>query len=342
MFSIARTLAWFALLTATAAKLGASTVVGDNVPSESVSYDVHLSHGLHIPRVGLGTAGLPGKTVAVVREALAAGVRLLDSAQAEEWYSEEDVGKGIVEYCAESEGNRNQLWDLVIITKIHPRSFREDLMRDIITRSRQLFYSGWYPTKESLDVVLLHSPYCWTGHCTKEEEAISWQEAWKSLEKFKERGKIRAIGVSNFDVNQLKELEGFANTKIAIVQNWMDPLHQDVQVRKFCKDRGIVYMAYSSLGTQWDGKFRGRNPVLENKTLQKISIEHETSVAAVVASWLLQEGVITIPRASSTEHIRENAFFGKRGDDGSFPVFLTYSNMQDIRSIDGSVGVPWE
>jgi len=309
---------------------------------QSLSWDVWVSHGFHIPRVGLGTAALGRKTAEVMVDALSSGVRLIDSAQAPEWYSEKGVGDGIVQFCDKMPGNRDELWDLIIVTKIHPRSYREDKMREMISRSKSSFYSGWNPSKESLDIVLLHSPYCWAGHCTKEEETHTWQEAWRNLEKLKQEGIIRAIGVSNFDRSQLEELETLASTRIAVVQNWMDPFNQDVESRMFCKAHGITYMAYSSMGTQWEAKFPENNPVLTDKTLLDIAHQHQTSVGAVVSSWLLQEGVIAIPRASKLEHIRENAFHKRRLGDGSLPVFLSPQDIDRIRNLDGSKGLPWD
>lgn len=327
-----------ALFSLAVARLGSQDEQQPPNHEAAVSFDLHLIHQLHIPRVGLGTAGLPGKTASVVQSALEAGVRLIDTAQAAEWYSEEDAGRGVAAYHAAHGG----LSDLVIVTKVHPRSFREDKLRSMVERSRTLLYQAWQPSRDHLDVVLLHSPYCWQGHCSKEEESHSWQNAWRALERLKEEGTVKAIGVSNFDAAQLAELEAMANTKVSVVQNWMDPFNQDQGVRDFCRLHGITYMAYSSMGTQWESKFRGSNPVLSDKTLAGIATAHQTSIAAVITSWLLQEGVVAIPRASSVTHIQENAFAGRRTNTGDFPVFLSAADLATIRRLDGSKGTPWE
>lgn len=315
-----------------------------DVHTDSVAYDLHVSHGVHMPRIGLGTAAMSGKTVEVVKYAISVGVRLIDTAQAKEWYSEEDVGEGIVQYCQElGEEKCDAIADeLTIVTKIHPRSFREDKMRRMLEQSKHLLYSSWNPDKDSLDIVLLHSPYCWTGHCSREEESHSWQNAWRTLEALKEEGMAKAIGVSNFDIKQLEELDSLANAKIAVVQNWMDPFNQDRLVRAFCSKRGIAYMAYSSLGTQWEGKFQGNNPVLSDPTLLGIAKMHKTSVAAVVNSWLLQEGVVAIPRTTTFDHIRQNAFTDRILDNGHIPVFLSDADIEIIRGLDGTKGTLWE
>lgn len=349
MRAILSILAWSLAL----ARLGSQTH-GTDAETTSVSFDLHLLHQLHIPRIGLGTAALAGRGASVVHIALKAGVLLIDTAQATEWYAEEDVGRGIAEYHRELLENVKQqphevsaqssLADLVVVTKVHPRSFREDRLREMVERSRALLYDAWQPDRDHLDVVLLHSPYCWQGHCSKEEESHSWQNAWRALERLKEEGRVKAIGVSNFDYAQLTELEGMANSKVSVVQNWMDPFNQDKRVRDFCRLHGMTYMAYSSMGTQWEGHAQssGGNPILNNPTLLGIAAAHGTSVAAVVTSWLLQEGVVGIPRASSEAHIEENAFTGRRLPNGNLPVFLSSPDMAAIRSLDGKMGTPWD
>lgn len=84
--------------------------------------------------------------------------------------------------------------------------------------------------KNKLDVVLLHSPRCWTGHCTLEEDSYRWQDAWRNLEALYEQGYVSNIGVSNFNPSELMELLQLAKQPVTVVQNWMDPFHQDKEV----------------------------------------------------------------------------------------------------------------
>jgi diketogulonate reductase-like aldo/keto reductase len=134
--------------------------------------------------------------------------------------------------------------------------------------------------KNTLDVVLLHAPWCWAGHCSKEEETYSWKEAWNSLEKIKLDGDVFAIGVSNFDVNLLQQLLQMTNTKVSVIQNWMDPFHQDKEVRKLCEENNIIYMAYSSQGTQWEGNLR-YNPLHRSSLLINIAAKHNETLYQV-------------------------------------------------------------
>lgn len=127
-----------------------------------------------------------------------------------------------------------------------------------------------------------------------------------------------------------------SNTKIAIVQNWMDPLHQDRATRELAQANGIAYMAYSSYGTQWQGKRKLGEPdnlVLQNKELLRIAEKHDRTVPAVINSWLTQLKVVAIPRSSSQDHVIENAQHSE---------FLDHSDMIAIEALDGSAGTPWD
>jgi len=291
-----------------------------------------LSRGMHIPLIGLGTAGLRDATSKIVHTALSAGVRLIDTAQASEWYDEEQVGSGIREFLKNNNGYT--LDDFVLVTKIHPRSFEFRRMEERLDQS--IKYLHGESSQRALDVVLLHSPRCWSGHCNEEEESHTWQEGWRNLEQFKAEGKVLEIGVSNFDYEELREVLSISNTKIAIIQNWMDPLHQDKATRELAQANGIAYMAYSSYGTQWQGRRRrlgeSDNPVLHNKELLRIAEKHGVTVPQVINSWLSQLKVVAIPRSSSEDHVIENS---------KHREFLDEIDMYDIKALDGSMGT-WD
>lgn len=166
--------------------------------------------GLRMAAVGMGTAGLQAETERVVCVGLREGFRLFDTAQAREWYQEEGLGRALAS-CGVA------VQDVMVVTKVHPRSFELGAMRAAVQRSRQLIYGEALGV---LDVVLLHAPTCWRGHCTPEQERHGWREGWANLETMKEDGLVRHIGVSNFDEELLSELLAVANRKVAVVQNW--------------------------------------------------------------------------------------------------------------------------
>ncbi len=303
----------------------------------------HENNGkFSMPNIGLGTAGLQANTQSAVIQSLDYGVRLIDTAQAQEWYNEYEVGQAISRY--ETDNNLSPE-DILIVTKVHPRSFGYEAMDQKLAESRQLL------NRSSLDVVLLHSPDCWPGHCTKEEQAVTWQSGWRHLEQLRDKHNIRAIGVSNFDVDRLEELvRSLANSKVTVVQNWMDPFHQDREVRAFAAAHRIHYMAYSSFGTQWGGnrRFENYNPVLTtdrrytaNAVLRDIAESHHISVAEVVISWAVQLGGLSIiPRSASAAHLHDN--FRHLQEQREQPVTLSAAEMAAIEALDGSIGLPWD
>jgi hypothetical protein len=143
-----------------------------------LSATLPMPRGPPLPRLGVGTAGLGGMGASVVQEALQWGVRLVDTAQAPEWYSEAEVGRGIEAFLQDRSAAAEGYGELFLVTKVHPRSFAPHALHDMLLRSRRLLTRGSQP----LDLVLLHSPFCWPGHCTAQEERVPWQRGWRALE----------------------------------------------------------------------------------------------------------------------------------------------------------------
>lgn len=113
-------------------------------------------------------------------------------------------------------------------------------------------------------------------------------------------------------------------------QNWMDPLHQDVEVRQWCEENGVMYTSYSTLGTQHRGD---KNPVLTHPVIVSIAKAHKVSPAVVVLSWALELGVGVIPRSSNPKHIKELAtVLGEDEDDFGLPL-PTLLNEEEVEKI---------
>lgn len=316
---------------------------------------VMVSGHLQLPLVGFGTAGLQSKTYEAVLAALHLGVRMIDSAQAQEWYNEVGVGSAVAEF----EDLSILTAPVVIVTKIHPRSYGSiDSMDEKLAQSKANFY------REGLDVVLLHAPWCWAGHCTPQEEAAGWETGWRNLVTLREKHAIQAIGVSNFPYDLLRKLVVDMGQTVDVVQNWMDPFHQDAEVREFCRQHDIQYMAYSSFGTQWN---RNPNPVLTSAALQTIADAHAVSVPQVVMKWLSAQQVVAIPRTSQVAHMEDNfaelihthrtrsAPHNTRQEcivdtdvgvgtcgEGASSWALSAEELSQIAALDGSLGTPWD
>jgi diketogulonate reductase-like aldo/keto reductase len=202
-------------------------------------------------------------------------------------------------------------------------------MKESLIRSQMDLYGR----NRKLDVALLHAPFCWQGHCTPQQEAYSWLHAWKNLENLHNQGYVSAIGASNLNPHQLRELLNSANSRVSVIQNWMDPFRQDKEVRSICKQYGIVYMAYSSLGGQWSYiSSVGYNPVLTHPTLQSIAEKHNTTISTVVLTWVLHEGAVIIPRSANKENIKTNAELLIK------KISLDEYDVRLIEGLDGTLG----
>lgn len=267
------------------------TVLAESAPSESPF--VVLNSGARMPRVGFGTAALGDGTAEAVKWALEAGYRSIDSAQAREWYREDLVGRAIAESGVPRE-------DLFLTSKLHPRHLGRE------TTTRQLDKSLRDLGTEYLDLFLLHYPQCWGRLCDGVEPEGTWRDSWRAMEALVAAGKIRSIGVSNFDLAQLRELREFAVVQPAVVQRNSDVFSADADVRLFCTAEGWQYEAYSSLGSQWMMRGHRENPVLKHETVTAIAERRGAAPAKVVLRWALQKGQVVIPRSSDRRRIADN------------------------------------
>ena len=280
----------------------------------AVSGFARLNSGALMPLVGFGTAGLGEATERAVLWALEAGYRSIDSAQAREWYREDLVGNAVAKSGVAREA-------LFLTSKLHPRHLGTN------ATLRQFQASLDDLRTDYLDLFLLHYPRCWGSLCERQPEG-TWQDSWRALEALHAAGKARAIGVSNFDAGELRELARVATVQPAVVQRNSDVFAADLGVRVFCTARGWQYEAYSSLGTQWLMKGHRTNPVLTAPAVVAVAERRGVSPAAVALRWALDKGQVVIPRSSNRERIEENL----RVLD--MPQ-LTESEMDELDKLDG-------
>jgi len=120
------------------------------------------------------------------------------------------------------------------------------------------------------------------------------------------KSQVKCLGVSNFGLSDLQELLRVATIPPAVVQSHSDPLSPAVSLQRFCKQHGIAFQAYSSMGTQHAMAHGGRNPVLTNPTIKSIAERYDVTTGQVVLGWAIQNGQLVIPRSSKREHIMQN------------------------------------
>ncbi len=275
------------------------------------------SGGMEMPSIGFGTAGLGSETKESVLNALEVGYRMLDTAQAPEWYREELVGEAL----GESNVKRK---DVFVTTKIHPRHLGRKGMDLIETSLRNL-------QTDYIDLVLLHYSECWGNLCQRGEVVPgTWKEAWRELERLvKEFKVVRFIGVSNFNANDLEQLHTFAKVQPLVVQFRSDLFAQDRRTMDVCAKYGWRFEAYSSLGGQW-WQYR-TNPVLNNDIVKSIAARHDVSPAMVVLNYaknVLRQTII--PRSRDRKHMEDSLL---RLD--SFA--LDNEEIERLKALDGKV-----
>ena len=153
---------------------------------------ITLNNRINMPLVGFGLAGKPN--IVSIKYAIKCGVRLFDTAQADEWYNERDLGHAL--QCF-PEINRG---DFFITTKLHPKNHGYNNTIQSFNKSLINLNTSY------IDLFLLHYPECWKELCGNYNTNETFHDSWRALEYLLKQGKVRAIGISNFNISQLQAL----------------------------------------------------------------------------------------------------------------------------------------
>lgn len=262
-----------------------------------------LSHSISpdasaIPALGFGTFLIdPADTAARVGEALHAGYRHIDTAQM--YNNEEGVGQAIADFLTETGMDRSELF---ITSKLNnPHHAPDDARREfeVTLEKLQLDY---------IDLFLIHWPM---------PEHDDYVDTWKTMLEFRDSGKARAVGVSNFHIDHLEKLEAKMGILPSVNQIEAHPYFGNLEVRTWCHERGIVIENWSPLG---------RGAVLDDPVINEIATETGATPAQVILAWHLASGCVIIPKASSPARIAENF--------GSTDVTLTSEQIERINALE--------
>ena len=254
---------------------------------------ITLSNGVEMPQMGYGVYQVtPDECERCVMDAISVGYRMIDTAQA--YHNEEAVGKA----WKKSGVSRDELF---LVSKVWISNYGDGkTMKSIDESLRKL-------QTDHIDLMLLHQPFC------------DRYGAYRDLERAYKAGKLRAIGVSNFYPDHLIDLA--SNVEIAPMVNKVEThvFNQQREARKYMDEFGTRIMAWAPLA-------EGRNGLFTNPVLAQIGEKHGKTVAQVALRWLLQSGVIIIPKSTHKERMAENL--------NLFDFELDADDMQAIASLD--------
>lgn len=246
----------------------------------------HFADGTAIPAIGLGMFDYGGKMeadpsrdeadLAAVHNAIKAGYRHFDTAEVySAGHSEELLGRALQKY---------ERGELFITTKVSPEHLRYDDVLAACDRSLKRLQTDY------IDMYLIHWP----------SKEIPLDESFRALNQLVDQGKIRRIGVSNFDVPLLEESVKLSETPLASNQVHYNVLYRKPQANgaiKFCEEHDILITAYSPV----------KDGVLTNATVQEIANRVGATPAQVALQWLVQQShVITIPKSGNSLRQQEN------------------------------------
>ena len=229
-----------------------------------------LNDNVRIPMAGIGTFLLtPDEAESSVLHALDDGYRLIDTANA--YCNEKAVGRAMKKSCLRRE-------DIFLETKLWP-AFYEQM--DAVERTLERLGTDY------IDLLLIHQP------------AGSYVAGYRLMERAYKEGKVRAIGLSNFDRAQIEEILSLCEVRPTVLQTELHPYHQELELKAFLRDNGIVAQAWYPLG-------HGDKALLEEPLFAELGEKYSKSAAQIILRWHIQDGNIVIPGSKDPDHIKAN------------------------------------
>lgn len=242
-----------------------------------------LSNGVKIPKVGYGTWQITNREECIegTLAALEAGYTHIDTAAA---YQNEQF---IAEALAKGKIDRKKIF---ITSKLHAAKKGYEIAKEEFYKTLANLQTDY------LDLYLIHAPRPW-GDTSSIDYMPQNIESWKAFEELYREGKIKAIGVSNFSIADLKTLMAATTIKPMVNQIKVHIGHSNTELVQFCQQEGILVEAYSPLAT---GK------IFENEQLKGIAEKYGVTVAQLSIRWCLQKEMLPLPKSVNRKRIFEN------------------------------------
>ena len=249
-----------------------------------------LNNGNKMPMAGIGVFLLkPEETELSVLSALTDGIRLIDTANA--YMNEKAVGRAMKKSGVARE-------DIFLVTKLWPTVYTDENAVDETLARLGTDY---------VDLLFLHQP------------AGDWRTGYKMMEKAYKEGKAKALGVSNFPIEWLKEIIETAEIKPQMVQVEAHPYFPQTELKKVLAETGMGLMAWYPLG-------HGDKNLINEPVFTKLAEKYGKSNAQIILRWHVQSGNVIFPGSRNPAHIRDNF--------NIFDFTLTDEEMAEIASVD--------
>ena len=249
-----------------------------------------LNNGLKMPMAGIGTFLLsPDEAEASVLAALEDGYRLIDTANA--YVNEKAVGRAMKKSGLPRE-------EIFLETKLWPSFYEND---DAVDKTLERLGT------DTIDLLLIHQP------------AGNYVAGYRQMEKAYKEGKVKAIGLSNFNQAQIEEILGLCQVKPAVLQTEVHPYFQEQELKSFLSKEGMVIQAWYPLG-------HGDKALLEEPLFTQLGKKYGKTNAQIILRWHIQDGNIVIPGSKNPAHIKDNFDL--------FDFSLTEEEMEKIAALD--------
>ena len=255
---------------------------------------IKLTNGVEMPLLGYGVFLVPPQEAEqCVTDALEVGYRLIDTAQA--YYNEEGVGAAIAKSGVKRE-------DIFLVTKVWISNAGEEKAAQSIDESLCKLQTDY------IDLLLIHQAY---------GDVFG---SWRAMEKAYKAGKVRAIGVSNFQAARFFDFAHYVDVKPMVNQLQCNPMIQQTSIEPLLTETGTKMMAWGPLGGQ------GVDGIVKSELLADIGSKYGKSAAQVALRWLTQRGIVAIPKSSHKERMAQNL--------NIFDFVLTTEEMAQIATMN--------
>lgn len=244
-----------------------------------------LANGVEIPQLGLGTWLVDDGDVAdAVKAAVKLGYRHIDTAQA--YGNERGVGEGI-RTCG------IQRDKLFVVSKVAAEHTTYEEAKKGIDETLSKMGLDY------LDMMIIHSPQPWVDVNQSEDRYVEGNRAaWRALEEAYKAGKLRVIGVSNFQIEDLKSLMEVCEIKPMVNQILLHISNTPLELVEYCQKNGIAVEAYSPIG---------HGEILHEPEIEAIAVKYNVSVPQLCIRYTLQLGTISLPKTANPAHMESNA-----------------------------------